>query len=306
MPFTKFTNLDFDQIRTQIKDYLRANSNFTDFGNGTGKFSWTPEKGHLGEYYVKFIASDGILEDFCIVEITVQEEINLPPEAQDDYIEVEEDSFDNVIDVLANDSDPNDDPLVIESVTDPIHGIIFNHGHRITYTPDSEYCGDDEFSYTINDGQGETDTAMVYVTVICINEAPITPGKPSGPTNGKVGSQIPYTAVTTDPDGDQISYLFDWGDDTTSGWTEFFPSETNVSKSHKWRQGTFNIRVKAKDEHGLQSEWSEHLRITIPRSRQSQPSFNFNSIQFFNCYSKAITFWIFFQLVLRSFCRELN
>ena len=31
MPFTKFSNLDFDQIKTSIKDYLRANSNFTDF-----------------------------------------------------------------------------------------------------------------------------------------------------------------------------------------------------------------------------------------------------------------------------------
>ena len=31
MPLTQFTNLDFDQIKTQIKDYLRANSNFTDF-----------------------------------------------------------------------------------------------------------------------------------------------------------------------------------------------------------------------------------------------------------------------------------
>ena len=31
MPFTQFTSLDFDQIKAQIKDYLRANSNFTDF-----------------------------------------------------------------------------------------------------------------------------------------------------------------------------------------------------------------------------------------------------------------------------------
>ena len=31
MPFTKFTNLDFDQIKVSIKDYLRANSTFTDF-----------------------------------------------------------------------------------------------------------------------------------------------------------------------------------------------------------------------------------------------------------------------------------
>ena len=39
MPVTKFTNLDFDQIRTQIKDYLRANSNFTDFDFEGSNFS---------------------------------------------------------------------------------------------------------------------------------------------------------------------------------------------------------------------------------------------------------------------------
>jgi len=39
MPFTKFTNLDFDQIRTSIKDYLRANSNFTDFDFEGSNFS---------------------------------------------------------------------------------------------------------------------------------------------------------------------------------------------------------------------------------------------------------------------------
>ena len=39
MPFTKFTNLDFDQIKTSIKDYLRANSNFSDFDFEGSNFS---------------------------------------------------------------------------------------------------------------------------------------------------------------------------------------------------------------------------------------------------------------------------
>lgn len=39
MPFTKFTNLDFDQIKTSIKDYIRANSNFTDFDFEGSNFS---------------------------------------------------------------------------------------------------------------------------------------------------------------------------------------------------------------------------------------------------------------------------
>ena len=39
MPYTQLTNLDFDQIKTQIKSYLRANSNFTDFDFEGSNFS---------------------------------------------------------------------------------------------------------------------------------------------------------------------------------------------------------------------------------------------------------------------------
>ena len=39
MPFTKFTNLDYDQIKTSIKDYLRANSTFTGFDFEGSNFS---------------------------------------------------------------------------------------------------------------------------------------------------------------------------------------------------------------------------------------------------------------------------
>ena len=39
MSFTQFTNLDFNTLRTQIKDYLRSNSNFTDFDFEGSNFS---------------------------------------------------------------------------------------------------------------------------------------------------------------------------------------------------------------------------------------------------------------------------
>ena len=51
MPFTKFTNLDFDQIKTSIKDYLRANSDFTDFDFDGSNFSV------LIEFFSSFISS---------------------------------------------------------------------------------------------------------------------------------------------------------------------------------------------------------------------------------------------------------
>jgi hypothetical protein len=62
--------------------------------------------------------------------------------------------------------------------------------------------------------------------------------------------------------------LFDWGDGTDSGWIGPEDSGTQVSSTHTWtRTDVFNVKVKAKDIRGDQSEWSEPLAIDIPRSK---------------------------------------
>ena len=94
-----------------------------------------------------------------------------------------------------------------------------------------------------------------------------------GPTSGKARRTYFYTAVTIDLENDKIAYLFNWGDGTTSGWTDFFPSGTEASASHSWKEGNYDIRVKAKDDQGLESRWSNPLSITIPRNKVS-----FNSL----------------------------
>lgn len=97
------------------------------------------------------------------------------------------------------------------------------------------------------------------------SEAPLKPDAPEGPTTGDVNVEHTYTASTTDPDGDQIFYLFDWGDGEFSGWLGSYDSGDTVSASHTWTsEGDFEIRVKAKDDHGVQSEWSDPLPITMP------------------------------------------
>ena len=95
------------------------------------------------------------------------------------------------------------------------------------------------------------------------------PEKPTinGPINGKVGVYHTFSAIATDPDDDEISYIFNWGDLTNSGWTEFVSSGTMVNRSHKWWFiGSYTIKVKAKDSHAAQSEWSE-LQVTMPRNK---------------------------------------
>jgi len=98
--------------------------------------------------------------------------------------------------------------------------------------------------------------------------APFIPDIPNGPVNGKVGEEYTYTSQTTDPQGDDIFYLFDWGDGTDSGWLGPYTSGDIVSASHNWSsKNTFKVKVKAKDMDGYESEWSDYLSVVIPRNK---------------------------------------
>ena len=102
---------------------------------------------------------------------------------------------------------------------------------------------------------------------------PNTPDTPSGPTSGKTGEKLAYQTKTTDPENDDVYYLFDWGDDTTSGWIGPFTSGTTITANHTYStisEEPYHIRVKAKDIHNVQGAWSESISVTIPKTRTSQ------------------------------------
>ena len=105
--------------------------------------------------------------------------------------------------------------------------------------------------------------------------APEKPDAPNGPTKTSVNKEHTYTACTTDPEEDNIYYLFDWDDGFDSGWIGPYASGEIAEASHVWtEQGNYEIRVKAKDEHGVQSDWSDPLPIIMPKNRAT----NFNSL----------------------------
>ena len=74
MPFTKFSNLDFDQIRTSIKDYLRANSNFTDFDFEGSNFSVLIDTLAYNTYITAF-NSNMIVNESFLDSATVRENV---------------------------------------------------------------------------------------------------------------------------------------------------------------------------------------------------------------------------------------
>jgi hypothetical protein len=107
---------------------------------------------------------------------------------------------------------------------------------------------------------------QTYITslIVFAGSPPNTPAAPTGPTQINVNYTYEYTAVTTDPDNDNISYRFDWGDGTISDWTAAVPSGTPGSQRHLWGLGgNVDITCQVKDRYGLKSNWSEPLSVRI-------------------------------------------
>ena len=113
-------------------------------------------------------------------------------------------------------------------------------------------------------GNGIADVWLLKFLII--NQQPNAPII-SGPTNGKVGEEYCWNISSVDPEGDDLMYIVDWGDgDTTE--TECYPSGMEVEVCHTYTvQGTFIIKVKAKDcPYGSESDWSE-FTVTMPRDK---------------------------------------
>jgi outer membrane protein OmpA-like peptidoglycan-associated protein len=130
--------------------------------------------------------------------------LDRPPVAVNDAFTVTGNSASNALDVLANDSDPDGDPLTIVSVGAPAHGSAAIAGSRISYTPIAGYTGPDTFSYTIADPKGLTSSATVTITVTGINHPPVAqPDFAVAKFNTPVA--IPVLDNDSDPDGDALT-----------------------------------------------------------------------------------------------------
>ena len=109
--------------------------------------------------------------------------------------------------------------------------------------------------------------SLRVVIVDVDNDPPDKPARPVGPSLGRVGVSYSFGTVTADPNGDRIYYLFDWDDGTDSGWVGPFASGQACNVSHIWSsKGSFQVKVKARDEAGLESVWSDPLPISMPKN----------------------------------------
>jgi large repetitive protein len=143
-------------------------------GGGSG-LTYEPTANFSGIDTFSYTVSDGVFSAVATVSIQVTA-INDPPEAVDDAAIVDEDSGASAINALTNDNTGGEagDTLSIEAVSQGANGVvsISAGGTSVTYTPNPNFNGGDSFTYTITDGNGGTDTALVHVTVVSVNDPP--------------------------------------------------------------------------------------------------------------------------------------
>ncbi|MEQ9561759.1 MAG: Ig-like domain-containing protein, partial [Woeseiaceae bacterium] len=103
----------------------------------------------------------------------------------------------------------------------PQHGSIEVNGLQVTYIPDPDYSGTDEFSYQVSDGTSTSgETGVVSLTVDAVRDAPMI--EVEAAQSASQGFLLRHAFAVHDPDPDEtVSFTVNWGDGTTSGEGHF-------------------------------------------------------------------------------------
>jgi PKD repeat protein len=161
---------------------------YTSAGNYNGPDSFT------------FKANDGMVDgNIATVSITVSP-VNDPPVVENQSVTTDED-IPKVIDKIATDVD--DTSLTFQVVSGPSHGVLIDGLTYWTYDPDQDYNGSDSFTFTANDGEDDSNTATVSITLDPVNDRPV-----AYPQTISTGEDTPVVITLTgsDVEGSPLTY----------------------------------------------------------------------------------------------------
>jgi hypothetical protein len=276
------------EVRLYQPENLLANTTTT---NTQGTYSFP--KVSTGEYYLQFLLPSGYRfspqnrgSDTNLdsdVNETTGETIVFMVQTNEDHFQWDAGMFKPSSESSGNGGFLNHPPTADGTAGEPYHGfvhtqIMFNgslsydlDGWIISYRWDFgdgtnasgsivahayENLGTYPVILTVTDNNGAKDRYHTQAVITQGNNPPTTPNL-SGLHTGHLNVSIGYTVVSTDPDGDRISYSFDWGDDTHRS-SPPFESDHPIQTMHKWKKaGFYTIHVYAQDPHNATSEVKE-------------------------------------------------
>ncbi|MDW0194045.1 MAG: Ig-like domain-containing protein, partial [Nitrososphaeraceae archaeon] len=165
---------------------------------------------------------------------------NQSPEADDQKVSV--DANDKIKIILEGKDDDKDDEIKFDIVSDPSHGKLDNFDKSdgtVTYSPEEDYSGDDEFKFKVVDDKGaESNTGDVEITVKSVtetNQQSATTGDETNQQSATTGDETnQQSAITGDETNQQTTTT---GDETNQQTTTTTGNETNMeAKNQTTRQ----------------------------------------------------------------------
>jgi large repetitive protein len=246
-----FSDLDGDTL-TFTATGLPAGLSINAAGVISGTIAANASQVNGGVYTVSVTASDG--KGGTVTSTFTWTVTNPAPVAQDSSATTTEDTPVSVA-VLANDSDPDGDPLTVTAASAPNGSVVINPDGTVKYTPNANFNGTDTITYTISDGNGGTSTATVTVTINAANDAPTADAPLANQTNVDADDLSGPTSIDvsgnfSDLDGDPLTFtatglppgLSISAAGVISGTVDLAASQTNG--------GVYSVTVTASDGHG--------------------------------------------------------
>jgi len=166
---------------------------------------YTPNSGYSGNDSFDYTITDNNGNSETATVLIMITDVNMPPSAVDDSRETDQ-NVPVTVTVLANDTDPEGDTLMITDVGTPSNGTASISGSSIVYTPATDYVGTDSFDYTITDNNGNEVTATVTIVINAVNQAPKLTNDVDS-TEEDTPVTIDVTANDTDPEGDTLTVM---------------------------------------------------------------------------------------------------
>jgi len=185
------------------------NENWDGFAFSTADFIYEPSPDYAGSDSFTYYADDGFAGDIGTVSLTVNA-TNDAPVANAASVSGSEDAS---IDIAISGDDADSDLLSFTIVTAPSNGSLSSVSNvnqsgsttlgDLTYTPNANFNGSDSFTFQVDDGNGNTDTAVVDLSVAAVNDAPVVADVSSSTSEEQ---RVTIALEGSDVDGDLLTF----------------------------------------------------------------------------------------------------
>ncbi len=187
---------------------LPPGATFTDIGNGTGQFSWTPAFGTANNYTLTFSVTDaGVPAASDTEEVTITiGDVNRPPVLAP--IGTRSVNEGQTLQVLITGADPDGDGLTLAAANTPPGSSFADNGDgtaSFAWTPNYSDEGNVDVTFLVHDNGNPmaSDSEAVTITVGDVNRPPVL--APVGNRNVDPGQTLAFTVTASDPDGDPLT-----------------------------------------------------------------------------------------------------